>query len=207
MGKVFNASLNPPLVTVFPNSSLGNQLRTIARIIKAKLAGANIPEFAGFNRQIFFASVGGYDTHGDQLLTHGNLMNELSEGIAAFYNGMVELGLSDKVTLFTASDFGRTFATNGVGSDHAWGNHQIVVGDAVSGGKFYGAMPSIVLGNSQDVGQGRWIPTTSVDQYSATLARWFGVSDVGSPGTTDIDLIFPNLVRFAPRYLDFLPAA
>ena len=207
MGKVFNNTLNPPLATVFPNSSLGNQLRTIARIIKARLAGASIPEFAGFNRQIFFASVGGYDTHGDQLLTHANLMNELSEGIGAFYNAMTELSLGNKVTLFTASDFGRTFATNGVGSDHAWGNHQIVVGDAVDGGKLYGTMPSIVLGNSQDVGQGRWIPTTSVDQYSATLARWFGVSDAGPAGTTDIDLIFPNLVRFAPRYLDFLPAA
>lgn len=201
MGKVFNNTLNPPLATVFPNSSLGNQLRTIARIIKAKFAGASIPEFAGFNRQIFFASVGGYDTHGDQLLTHANLMNELSEGVNAFYNAMTELQIGNKVTLFTASDFGRTFATNGVGSDHAWGSHQIVIGDAVDGGKFYGTMPSIVLGNSQDVGQGRWIPTTSVDQYSATLARWFGVA----PG--DMTTIFPNLTRFSPQYLDFLPAS
>lgn len=204
MGKVFNNTLNPPLATTFPNSSLGNQLRTISRIIKARFAApGNIPEFAGFDRQIFFASVGGYDTHGDQLTTHANLLNELSEGIAAFYTAMQELGLGNKVTLFTSSDFGRTFATNGVGSDHAWGSHQLVVGDAVTpgaggGGNMYGLMPSIALGNSQDVGQGRWIPTTSVDQYAATIAKWFGVSDA------DMNTIFPNLPRFSPRYLDFL---
>jgi uncharacterized protein (DUF1501 family) len=204
MGKVFNNALNPPLTTVFPNSSLGNQLRTIARIIKAKFAApGNIPEFAGFNRQIFFASVGGYDTHGDQLVSHANLLNELSEGVNAFYNALTELGLADKVTTFTASDFGRTFSTNGGGSDHAWGSHQIVMGDAVTpgaggGGNMYGTMPAIALGNSQDVGQGRWIPTTAVDQYSATLAKWFGVSD------GDMNTIFPNLPRFTPKYMDFL---
>jgi uncharacterized protein (DUF1501 family) len=197
IGQVFNNTVNPPLATVFPNSGLGNQLRTIARMIKAR-GNSSIPSFNGFNRQIFFASVGGYDTHGTQLTTHANLLNELSEGLQAFHNGLSELGLLDKVTTFTSSDFGRTFATNGGGSDHAWGNHQIVMGGAVSGGKFYGSMPSTALGNSVDVGQGRWIPSTSVDQYAATLARWFGVTD------GDMNTIFPNLPRFSPRYLDFM---
>lgn len=197
VGLVFNNTTNPPLATVFPNTSLGNQLRTIARMIKAH-GNPNVPGFTGFDRQIFFASVGGYDTHGDQLVTHNNLMNELSEGLNAFYAGLVELGMENNVTTFTASDFGRTFATNGGGSDHAWGSHAVVMGGAVKGSQIYGSMPTIAMGNEVDVGQGRWIPTTSVDQYSATLARWFGVAD-GDMGT-----IFPNLARFSPRYLDFM---
>lgn len=203
MGSVFNNTTNPPLTTVFPNTSLGNQLRTIARIIKARGTGtfAGVPGFTTFNRQIFFASVGGYDTHGDQVVAHANLMNELSEAMSAFYNATTEMGMADDVTTFTSSDFGRTFAFNGTGTDHAWGSHAIVMGGAVAGGNMYGTMPSIALGNSVDVGQGRWIPTTSVDQYAATIARWFGVSD------TDMNSIFPNLSRFSPRYLDFLPAA
>jgi uncharacterized protein (DUF1501 family) len=207
VGGVFNNTLNPPLATNFlpANSSLANQLRTIARMIKAHSNGAwgttgNPPQPVTYQRQIFFASVGGYDTHGDQLVAQQGLLATLSQGIASFNAAMIELGLEDKVTLFTASDFGRTFAFNGTGTDHAWGSHALIMGGAVDGGKFYGTMPDLALGNTAvDVGQGRWIPTTSVDQYSATLAKWFG-------GFTDgeIETIFPNISRFSPRYLDFM---
>jgi uncharacterized protein (DUF1501 family) len=191
MGDVFNNTINPPLGTVFPNSSLGNQLRTIARMIKGRT-------LLSHNRQIFFASVGGYDTHGDQLVAHNNLLNELSEALNAFYNATVELGLSDKITTFTASDFGRTYPSNGGGSDHGWGSHQIVMGDAVIGQKLYGTMPDLVVGGNWDTGLGRWIPSTSVDEYSATIAKWFGVN------SSDLITIFPNLARFATPDMGFL---
>jgi len=211
VGGVFNNTLNPPLATNFTptgaglSTSLGNQLRTIARMIKAHSNGGwgttgtpAVP--VAYQRQIFFASVGGYDTHNDELNAHRNLMAELSQGMTAFDAAMIELGLADKVTLFTSSDFGRTFAFNGTGTDHAWGSHAMVMGAAVDGGKFYGTMPDLALGNTAvDVGQGRWIPTTSVDQYAATIAKWFG-------GFTDLEVetIFPNIARFSPRYLDFM---
>jgi len=210
VGGVFNNTLNPPLATNFTptagvNTSLANQLRTIARMIKAHNNGGwgttgTPAQPVSYQRQIFFASVGGYDTHGDQLAAHQGLLASLSTGRASFNAAMIELGLEDKVTLFTASDFGRTFAFNGTGTDHAWGSHALIMGGAVDGGKFYGTMPDLALGNTAvDVGQGRWIPTTSVDQYSATLAKWFG-------GFTDLEIetIFPNISRFSPRYLDFM---
>jgi uncharacterized protein (DUF1501 family) len=191
MASVFNNGTNPPLATVFPATSLGNQLRTIARIIKGRA-------LLNHQRQIFFASVGGYDTHGDQLLAHANLLNELSEGLNAFYNATVELGLPDKITTFTASDFGRTFPSNGSGSDHGWGNHCIMMGDAVIGQKLYGIMPDLVVNGNWDTGLGRWIPSTAVDEYSATLAKWFGVAPA------EMATVFPNLVRFASPDLGFM---
>ncbi len=194
MGNVFNNTTNPPLTTAFPNTSLGRQLGTIARVIKGRA-------LLGHSRQIFFASVGGYDTHGDQLAAHVNLLNELSGGLSAFYDATVELGLSDNVTTFTASDFGRTFPSNGGGSDHGWGSHQIIMGEAVVGQRLYGAMPDLVVGGNHDTGLGRWIPTTSVDEYSATLARWFGVNN------TDLATVFPNLNRFANPDLGFMDPA
>jgi uncharacterized protein (DUF1501 family) len=177
--------------TVFPNTSLGNQLKMIARLISAH-GGLNQ------NRQVFFASVGGYDTHGSQVSAQNNLFTELSGAMSAFYAATVELGLAGNVTTFTTSDFGRTFPTNGGGSDHGWGNHQLVMGDSVIGRNIYGTFPTLVVGGPQDTGLGRWIPGTSVDEYSATLAKWFGVSG------TDLNTVFPNLNRFANPDMGFM---
>ncbi|MDQ6626594.1 MAG: DUF1501 domain-containing protein, partial [Verrucomicrobiota bacterium] len=173
-----------PLKTVFPATSLSNQLQMIAKLIAAR---TNL----GMRRQIFFCSVGGYDTHGDQLTGQANLLTELSQGLNAFYNSTAELGVADQVTTFTASDFGRTFPTNGSGSDHGWGSHQFVLGGAVQGGRLFGTFPTLAVNGPDDTGQGRWIPTTSVDEFSATLASWFGVS------ASQMPLVLPNIARFA----------
>jgi uncharacterized protein (DUF1501 family) len=188
-------STAPVIQTVFPNTSLGNQLKMIARLISAHTT-------LGHSRQIFFASVGGYDTHGNQLTAHANLLTELSGSMKAFYDATVELGLAQSVTTFTASDFGRTFPTNGTGttsgSDHGWGNHQVIMGGAVQGQRLYGTFPTLAVNGPDDTSTGRWIPSTSVDEYSATLARWFGVS------STDMATVFPNLTRFARPDLGFM---
>ena len=183
----------PPFTTVFPNTGLGNQMQMIARLVSVRAA-------LGLKRQVFFASIGGFDTHGeDQLNTQNRLLGEVSDAMTALYNATVELNCADLVTSFTASDFNRTFPSNGKGSDHAWGSHHWVVGGAVQGGKMYGTFPTLVKGGPDDTGGGGlWIPTTSVDQYGATLARWFGV-DVGGVNT-----IFPNLARFPAANLGFL---
>jgi uncharacterized protein (DUF1501 family) len=173
-----------PFQTVFPNSSLGSQLNMIAKLIAAR-------NNLSMKRQIFFCSVGGYDTHGDQLIGQGNLFTELSQGLNAFYNATVELGIASQVTTFTASDFGRTYPTNGSGSDHGWGSHQFVLGGAVQGGRLFGTFPTLAVNGPDDTGQGRWIPTTSVDEFSATLATWFGVS------ASDLPSVLPNIGRFA----------
>jgi uncharacterized protein (DUF1501 family) len=202
MTQVFNAVTNPPLSTTFPGTSLGNQMKTIARIIKGRTVTG-----MGHNRQIFFASVGGYDLHNGQvnpadptLGAHANLLGELSNALAAFYTSLDEAGMpgASKVTAFTVSDFGRTFPTNSDGSDHGWGNHQIVVGGSVNGGQIYGAMPQLLTGGADDTSTGRWIPTTAVDEYAATIARWFGVSN------SDLNTIFPNLTRFSHPDLGFM---
>lgn len=164
------------------------------------------------NRQIFFAQQGGFDTHGNQIGanvlegTHAALLKSVGDSLAAFHNAMQALGLSDAVTVFTQSDFGRTFAPNNSnGTDHAWGNHHLVLGGAVRGGQTYGSYPTLALGGPDDVGveswerQGRWIPTTSVDQYAATLLAWFGATD------TQLDTILPNLRNFgSARRLGFV---
>jgi uncharacterized protein (DUF1501 family) len=174
----------PALQTVFPATSLANQLRMIARLIAAR---TNL----GMQRQIFFCSVGGYDTHGDQVTGQANLLVELSQALNAFYAATNELGVAQDVTTFTASDFGRTYPTNGTGSDHGWGSHQFVLGGAVQGGRLFGTFPTLAVNGPDDTGQGRWIPTTSVDEMSATLATWFGVS------ASDLPTILPNIGRFA----------
>jgi uncharacterized protein (DUF1501 family) len=117
----------------------------------------------------------------------------------AFYQATKELSISDRVTLFTASDFSRTFQSNGGGSDHAWGSHAMVLGDSVKGGDIYGAYPTIAIGGPDDVGEGRWVPSTSVDEYSATLAKWYGIS---SP--TDLATVLPNISRFANPDVGFM---
>lgn len=181
-----------PFTTAFPGTSLGQQLRTIARLIAAA------PQL-GLKRQVFFARVGGWDLHDSQLPAHANLIADVSRSLTSFYNATVELGAAQQVTTFTASDFGRTFNTNGDGSDHAWGSHHLVVGGAVQGGDIYGKMPTLTRSGPDDSGtRGNWIPTTSVDEYSATLATWFGVS------ATNLSTVLPNIGRFAKPNLGFL---
>jgi uncharacterized protein (DUF1501 family) len=174
----------PTLQTVFPASNLGSQLNMIAKLIAAR-------NNLSMKRQIFFFSVGVYDTHGDQLAGQAGLLTELSQGLDAFYNATVELGVASQVTTFTASDFGRTYPTNGSGSDHGWGSHQFVMGGAVQGGRLFGTFPTLAVNGPDDTGQGRWIPTTSVDEFSATLATWFGVA------ASDLSTVLPNIGRFA----------
>ncbi len=182
-----------PLVTTFPNESLSNQLRSVARLISVRQA-------LNMKRQIFFVSKGGFDTHGEQNATHATLLGQVSTAMKAFYDATAELGIADKVTAFTASDFGRTLPSNGQGSDHGWGSHQIVVGGAVNA-DMYGAFPTLAVNGPDDTSTGRWIPTTAVDQYAATLARWFGVNESNLPD------VFPNIGRFATSNLGFLTAS
>jgi len=191
---VVDAALNaaPDLATEFPNTPLGQQLRMAARLIQVRGA-------LGMARQVFYTSVGNYDTHNFQVDDQQGNLTQLSQALAAFHAATVELGVADSVTTFTASDFGRSLAVNGDGTDHGWGGHHFVVGGAVRGKRFYGAMPSLRTNNNpNDTGFGQIIPTTALDQYAATLAAWFGVS------TGDIADIFPALSRFDAPNLGFL---
>lgn len=176
----------------FPQTGLGQQLAQVARII-------SIRGLLGMNRQIFFVSQGGYDTHANQLGTHAGLLSELANAMATFYQVMGELGLGDAVTTFTESEFNRTFQPNGTaGTDHAWGGHSFVLGGAVKG-NVYGVMPTLALNGPDDSGnRGNWIPTLALDQYGATLAKWFGVPDV------DLPQVFPNIGNFPVKDLGFL---
>jgi uncharacterized protein (DUF1501 family) len=199
------SSVNPTLVTVFPNTTLGRQLKQVALLIKACTDGT-----AGINmkRQIFFTQLGGFDTHSAEINGQGNLLTQVSAAINAFYLATVELGIQNNVTTFTMSDFGRTLQPAGtgvttVGTDHAWGNHQLIVGGAVLGHRLYGAYPTLTLGGPDDTDsgsnpRGRWIPTTSVEQYAATLATWYGLS------SADLSAVFPLIGRFSTANLGFL---
>jgi len=181
------------LTTVFPKSGLGAQLLQVAQILKVRSA-------LGLNRQIFFCSLGGFDTHTNQIAAQQGLFSQLSPAMNAFYSATIELGLAQQVTSFTMSDFSRTFQpASGGGTDHAWGSIQMIMGGAVLGGDIYGTLPTFALGGPDDSGSnGRWIPTTSIDQYGATLASWFGVQ------ATDLPAIFPNLSSFSAPKLSFL---
>ncbi|HUG12633.1 MAG TPA: DUF1501 domain-containing protein [Opitutaceae bacterium] len=182
---------NPAVATPFPTSNLGSQLSMIARLIKAAPS-------LGLKRQVFFARLGGWDLHDAQLTAHANLLADVSSSMKAFYDATMELGVADSVTTFTASDFGRTYNTNGDGSDHGWGSHHFVLGGAVNGGDLYGAMPDLLINGPDDTGRGRWIPTTSVDEFASTLALWFGVSE------SNLSLALPNIGRFAKPNLGFM---
>ena len=198
-------------VTVqFPLSNIGNQLKQVARIIK-KRADLNV------NRQIFFCQINGFDTHNLQISMHSSLLAQMSQAMRAFYDEMVVQGIADKVTQFTMSDFNRTMnpagTGAGVGSDHAWGNHQFVVGGAVTASDFFGIntsngtpYPTLNLDGPDDAetgtgARGRWIPTASVEQFAATLARWFGLPDAQMVN------VFPRIANFPNTNLGFMTSA
>jgi uncharacterized protein (DUF1501 family) len=182
----------PPLVTVFPATGLGDQLRMVARLVSARAA-------LGIKRQIFFVSLGGFDTHSAQLTVQAGLLTELADALAAFHAATVELGVDSMVTTFTGSDFGRAYSSNGLGTDHGWGSCHLVLGGAVRGGDFYGTWPTLALGGPSDSGTiGRFIPTIAVEEYAATLATWYGLPAV------DLPAVFPNLGRFDTPNLGFL---
>ena len=174
-------------------TSIAKQLLAVARLIEAR-------QTLGVKRQIFFVSQGGYDTHSNQLVVQNALLSDLGSALAAFYGATQAFGIADKVTTFTASDFARALRTSsGSGTDHAWGNHQIIIGDSVRGGDFYGKFPTLALNGPDDVdGSGRWVPTASVDQYAATFASWFGVA------ASDLPIVLPHLAGFQSSNLGFL---
>jgi uncharacterized protein (DUF1501 family) len=174
-------------------SSIALQLKQVARMIGAR-------QTLGVGRQIFFVSQSSYDTHNTQLERQGSLFADLSPALKAFYDATVQLGVAQQVTSFTLSDFGRTLQpASGDGSDHAWGNHQLVLGGAVQGRNTYGTFPTLQLGGPDDfTSQGRWVPTTAVDQYAATLATWFGVS------AADLPTVLPYVGRYPTANLGFL---
>jgi uncharacterized protein (DUF1501 family) len=182
-----------PISTPFPNTSLGEQLLQVAQIIKVRSQ-------LGMNRQIFFCSITGFDTHTGQLQQQATLLGQVNDAMLAFYNSTLELAVEQKVTTFTETEFGRTLQPSaGWGSDHAWGNHQLVLGGAVKGGALYGTFPSLTLNGPDDAsGRGVWIPTSSLDQYGATLATWFGVAPA------NLVSIFTNLPNFPAGNLGFL---
>jgi uncharacterized protein (DUF1501 family) len=207
----------------FPTTNLGNQLKMIARLIRARNY-TGVEGTMNGARQVFFASVGGYDTHDTQVVSgntttgnHANLLTELSNAMFAFQRAMEQLAVEDSVVSFTMSDFSRTLKSTGLGSDHAWGSHAFVMGgqgaDAtthlplgnVDGGKVFGTFPQLVLAGNDSIPEGtpagRWIPSTAVDQYAATIARWFGVTE------TDLTTVFPNVGRFSSSNLGFMNLA
>lgn len=191
-----NAAMLPAagLPAVPQGNTLAQQLQTVARIIGGRSA-------LSLQRQVFFVSMGGFDTHDNQTANHAALMGRLAEAVAYFDQLMAlpAINALNEVTLFTASEFGRTLTSNGDGTDHGWGAHHFVTGGAVRGKEIYGAFPTIGVNTVDDVGSGRLIPKLSVDQYAGTLARWFGVSDA------QVGEIFPNIANFASaRNLGFM---
>jgi uncharacterized protein (DUF1501 family) len=190
-----NALANTTLTTSFGTGNrLADQLRVVARLIAAR-------QSLGVTRQVFLVSLGGFDNHDGLIGTHDVLLGQVDFAMDAFYRATVELGVANNVTAFTASDFGRTFSSNGDGSDHGWGAHHFIVGGAVNGGRFYGRAPSVATNTADQVGQGRLLPAVSVDEFSATLATWFGVAP------SELPSVAPNIGRFASPNLGFMRAA
>lgn len=194
----------PTLATPFPTTGLGKQLQMVAKLINGRVK-------LGARRQVFMVSIGGFDLHDNLIGAHPALLDQVDKAIAAFYSATVDMGLGNKVTTFTASDFGRTLTSNGDGSDHGWGSHHFIVGGAVNGGAFYGTPPPVSVGTTSadedqwHVGQGRLLPSTSVDQYAATMAKWFGVADA------DLSKVVSNINNFGgstgyPRDMGFMKA-
>jgi uncharacterized protein (DUF1501 family) len=181
-----NAISGSNLATVFPGSGLGTQFSMIAKLIKAQSA-------LGLNRQCFFASIGGFDTHGDdQLQRQNELLGEISDAVAAFHAALVEINRTEQVGLFTASDFNRNLPSNGAGTDHAWGSHHFVMGGGLPGRRLLGRFPTLEVNGPDDAGQGSWIPTTATEQLGAEMATWFG-ADAGT-----LAGVFPHAASF-PR--------
>ena len=183
----------PVINTVFPaGNSLGDQLKLVARMISTASE-------VGAKRQVFFVSLGGFDNHDGLAAVHPGLLTSVADAMSAFYAATVELGVASQVTSFTASDFGRTLTADD-GSDHGWGSMHFMLGGAVNGGRFYGTPPVVANGGPDDVGQGRLLPSTSVDQYAATLGKWFGISN------TDLLTVLPNLSHWdaSQRTLGFV---
>jgi uncharacterized protein (DUF1501 family) len=181
-----------PMTNKLADNPLATSLQTVARIIGGR-AGL------GVTRQIFYVQLGSFDTHNNQAQLHANLLTQLGQAFEYFDAQMTSFGLGNQVTSFTASDFGRTLTSNSNGTDHGWGSHHFVLGGAVQGGDMYGQYPVIGADQANDVGAGRLIPTTSVDQYAGTLARWFGLSD------SQIRQVLPNFANFGSSpYLGFM---
>lgn len=172
-----------PIGTEFPDTGFARDLEMVARTISAR-------NTLDMRQQTFFVKLGGFDNHDNNISDHGALMQILDDGLGAFYQSLQELGLTDNVVIYTMSDFGRKLITNGDGTDHAWGGHTMVLGGPVNGQQIYGEYPEVYLGNPLDTGGGRFIPTTSADEYFAELALWFGAS------TADLDYILPNIKNF-----------
>jgi len=183
----------PAITTAFPSgNALADQLKLVARMVSTATQ-------VGAKRQVFFVSLGGFDTHDGLASIHPGLLTSVADALSAFYAATVELGVADRVTTFTASDFGRTLTAND-GSDHGWGSMHFMLGGAVNGGRYYGTPPVVANDGPDDVGQGRLLPSTSVDQYAATLGKWFGISD------TDLLTVLPNLSHWdaSARTLGFV---
>jgi uncharacterized protein (DUF1501 family) len=181
-----------PIATPFPaNNGLGAQLAMVARMIKARAS-------TGAKRQVFFVSLGGFDTHDGLVDIHPGLLGQVGPAMAAFHAATVELGVANDVTTFTASDFGRTLTSDGDGSDHGWGSMHFVMGGAVKGKSFVGNAPAVANNGPDDVGQGRLLPSIAVDQFAGTLGSWLGVSD------SEMTTVLPNLGNYTVRNLGFM---
>lgn len=192
-GQFINQAIDDSMFNTPFNSSnqLARQLQAVASLIAGR-------DQLGVTRQVFMVSLGGFDHHDQLIGSHEERLGYVDDAMNSFYQATVELGVANQVTTFTASDFGRTFASNGDGSDHGWGGHHFIMGGAVNGGRFYGTAPSVSLETPDQVGRGRLLPSTSVDEYSATLARWFGVSN------SELVDVSPNIGRFASSDLGFM---
>ncbi|MEE4207862.1 MAG: DUF1501 domain-containing protein [Parvularcula sp.] len=190
-GFVADRLKNAPPATQFSGGALSEKLSTVAKLIAAR-------HDLGTSRQVFFVSMGGFDTHSNLKGKHGGLLAEVDTAMDQFYSAMAKIKVADQVTTFTASDFGRTLTSNGNGSDHGWGGHHFILGGGVKGGRFYGTAPQVSTQTDDQVGNGRLLPSTSVDEYASTLALWLGVS----PG--DLSYVAPNIGRFANPDLGFM---
>ncbi len=183
----------PAIATPFPaGNALADQLKFVARMISTATTTST-------KRQVFFVSISGFDTHDGLAAIHPGLLTTVADALAAFNQSTIELGVANQVTTFTASDFGRTLTAND-GSDHGWGSMHFMLGGAVNGGRFYGTAPVVANNGPDDVGQGRLLPSTGVDQYAATLGKWFGISD------SELLTVLPNLGNYNPsqRNLGFV---